>query len=72
MVGIFGDDPRRARHLRVRETPVHFRPSNGGVSEISGDGQVVAIGGFRILSVLARTALPVRQTRTARTLEKEQ
>jgi len=58
--------------LRIREIPVHSRPRNGEVSKVSGNWQVVAIAGFRILSVLARTALPLRQPRTARTLEKVQ
>lgn len=58
--------------LRIREIPVHSRTRSGGVSKVSGNWQVVAIAGFRILSVLARTALPLRQPRTARTLEKVQ
>ncbi len=72
MVGIFSDDFSRARWSAHPRDSGAFRPSNCGVSEISGDGQVVASAGFRILSILARTALPLRQTRTARTLEKEQ
>ncbi len=46
--------------LRIVEIPVHTRRRSGGVSKVSGNSRAALIAAIRILSVLARNALPSR------------